>query len=371
MFSQWDPEIEYKSILVLEGGYENYILMYPMDCTNPNVRPTNAGGAQLIDDGQLDDIEYPSLSDITMKEQSSVRVIGTGFDNRQAGKESGGVVVAPPTVDRSSKLAALKTYNSRRDLLKEQNEIAEKLLASQRECLNEEMELAERIRDEEAKRRDDDEDQDDDVGGDEDRINETRFKIMQLDNSIEDAMLRRQEVQEENNRAVVGVPERDSEEASENLRIAASIRQKEEEIGKIRADRERIAREREEKLRLAKEQKRKLMAKKSSGEGKENYQSSVIGHVQPTPQHQHQHQPTTAKAPLIDRSVKPAAIPVVDDVQRDFAPVYGQVVSEREGFIYFLHFVACFIAAVTVNVFDNPVSVAHSIVWPGAFLGME
>lgn len=281
--------------------------MYPMDSTNPNVRPPSLTGDVSQDDGQLDDIEYPNLSDITMKEQSM------GYEDERETRPgtSGPRPGAPPTIDRSSKLAALKSYNSRRDLLKEQNEIAERLLASQRECLNEELELAERIktevRDADEKRVVTvEEDKDDD-----DRINESRFRIMQLDNSIEDAMLKKQLV--EDTKTVV--PEKDSQEAQDNQRILASIRQKEQEIREISAKRERIAKEREEKLRLAKEQK-SLMNRNSKGIFKPPPQ-------QPTP-----HVPSH---PVIDRSVKPltpAAIADLDDnVRRDFAPVFGPVVS--------------------------------------------
>lgn len=309
---QWDPEIQYKSILILEGGYENYILMYPMDCTNPNVRPPSWTNTDMQDDALLDDIEYPSLSDITMKEKSISNDVRGGTPGASKG-------FAPPAVDRSSKLAALKSYNSRKDLLKEQHEIADKLLASQRECLNEELELAEIIKKDE---RASVEERSHDVTVDdhpptegEDKINESRFRIMQLDNSIEDAMLKKQLVEE--TKAVV--PEADSE-AQDNIRILASIRQKEEEIREIRAKRERIAKEREEKLRLAKEQKKNLV----NNNNRNHIPTSTIN--KPSTTHVPSH-------PVVDRSVKPMTPAAIADfdVRRDFAPVYGQVVSNEGG----------------------------------------
>lgn len=309
---QWDPEIQYNSILILEGGYENYILMYPMDCTNPNVRPPSLTNTDMQDDALLDDIEYPSLSDITMKEQSISNDVRGGTPGASKG-------IAPPAVDRSSKLAALKSYNSRKDLLKEQHEIADKLLASQRECLNEELELAEIIKKDEkasVEAKTHDVTVDDQPEG-EDKINESRFRIMQLDNSIEDAMLKKQLVEE--TKAVV--PEADSE-AQDNIRILASIRQKEEEIREIRAKRERIAKEREEKLRLAKEQKKNLV----NNNNRNHIPTSTIN--KPSPTHVPSH-------PVVDRSVKPMTPAAIADfdVRRDFAPVYGQVVSNEGGII--------------------------------------
>lgn len=304
--------MQYRSILILEGGYENYVLMYPMDCTNPSARPPSLASSDAAqDDGQLDDIEYPSLSDITMKEQGSSLYDTSGGGPPGTSSVKTGVPGGPPTVDRSSKLAALKSYNSRRDLLREQHEIADKLLASQRECLNEELELAEIIKKDEAE---EEEKPTEVVEMDEDKINESRFRIMQLDNSIEDAMLKKQLVEE--TKAVV--PEVDSE-AQDNIRIMASIRQKEEEIREIRAKRDRIAQEREEKLRLAKEQKKKSLANKAT---------SAINKRQspPTPPAGVAHVPSH---PVVDRSVKPMTPAAIADfdVRRDFAPVYGQVVS--------------------------------------------
>lgn len=284
--------------------------MYPMDCTNPNVRPPSSRASEAgQDDGQLDDIEYPSLSDITMKEQS----FGYGPSGSRVapGAQPSSRPGIPPIIDRSSKLAALKSYNSRKDLLREQHEIAERMLASQRECLNEELELAERIkRDETEAVVVVDERQEEEQ---EDKINESRFRIMQLDNSIEDAMLKKQLVEE----TKPVEPERDSQEVQDNMRILASIQQKEEEIREIRAKRERIAKEREEKLRLAKEQKKNLL-------NKNNNANSII--YKPTPPAVH-----VPSHPVVDRSVKPQtpAADFEDNIRRDFAPVYGQVVSRR------------------------------------------
>jgi len=52
-------------IQVLEGGYQHFIMMYPTHCTNPNVQRPQQNN-NVID--MIDDIEYPSINDITMKE---------------------------------------------------------------------------------------------------------------------------------------------------------------------------------------------------------------------------------------------------------------------------------------------------------------
>ena len=173
------------------------------------------------------------------------------------------------------------------------------------------MELAEIIKTEAEKKIKEEsivaDDDDQGEGTEDDKINESRFKIMQLDNSIEDAMLKKQLVEE----TKPAVPDKDHQEAQENMRIIASIRQKEEEIQEIRAKRMRMAQEREEKLRLAKEQKKALVNKTNN-----------VAPVKPTPTH-------VPKQPLVDRSVKPVVAADFDDnIRRDFAPVYGQVVSK-------------------------------------------
>lgn len=77
-------------IQIVEGGYEYFIMMYPTHCTNPSVQAPKQNNNDIE---TIDDIEYPSIHDITMKEDISAR----DFKTR-------------PDINRASKPAALKTY---------------------------------------------------------------------------------------------------------------------------------------------------------------------------------------------------------------------------------------------------------------------
>lgn len=100
--------------------------MYPMQCTNPNVQ---APVDLAADSNVLDDIEYPSINDITMKDTNK-------FESTSGQHPSGDV--SRPTIDRKSKAAALKTYDEKQkmlDLLQEQEALVEKVLENERKRL--------------------------------------------------------------------------------------------------------------------------------------------------------------------------------------------------------------------------------------------
>jgi hypothetical protein len=57
---QWDPGIIYKSPpLILDGGYEDWLLTYPMHTTNPHVKVPVHDNLTELDDllGNLDKIQ--------------------------------------------------------------------------------------------------------------------------------------------------------------------------------------------------------------------------------------------------------------------------------------------------------------------------
>jgi hypothetical protein len=57
---QWDPGIIYKSPpLILDGGYEDWLLTYPMHSTNPHVKVPLHDSLTELDDllGNLDKIQ--------------------------------------------------------------------------------------------------------------------------------------------------------------------------------------------------------------------------------------------------------------------------------------------------------------------------
>lgn len=61
---QWDPEKNYKSIRILEGGFQNFVLTYPMKTTNPKYDKKKDTSGMYP---SLEGIEYPSFENIIMK----------------------------------------------------------------------------------------------------------------------------------------------------------------------------------------------------------------------------------------------------------------------------------------------------------------
>lgn len=93
---QWDPDVTYRSpIQILEGGYEYFIMMYPTHCTNPSVQAPqqNNNDIELIDD-----VEYPSINDITMKED----IINSPDFKKKPGR---------PSINRANKPTSLRAYD--------------------------------------------------------------------------------------------------------------------------------------------------------------------------------------------------------------------------------------------------------------------
>nr|CAD7401672.1 unnamed protein product [Timema cristinae] len=61
---KWDPGISYKSkpIVILKGGYEDFVTSYPMLTTNAHTKPPLSNHGQSITD-LIDAVNYPSLVD--------------------------------------------------------------------------------------------------------------------------------------------------------------------------------------------------------------------------------------------------------------------------------------------------------------------
>ncbi|XP_052864948.1 ubiquitin carboxyl-terminal hydrolase 8 isoform X2 [Anopheles cruzii] len=295
----YDQDIEHTQILRLDGGYEKFLLYYPASCTNPAFCPPMA----LYSAGEnLDDIEYPNISDIPMKENSFSK---PGFK---------------PTIDRNSKVAAVTLYEARQkpleDILVEHEQILDKSKQNALEIINTETELQNLEHSQPA-----------DPGLDETQES-LLFEVMQLKdrqrdyNAEEARLLEEEESYKEMEKKKQESGEHISTEQAEQIEWEAHarrLREKEREQRELEEKCQRLAREREAKLALAREQKRRL---------KENVPESVR---QP-----YAEGPPVAGVPTMpqfDRSAKPLAdhnhnvrtIRDLDVVQRDFAPVYGSV----------------------------------------------
>ncbi|XP_067636782.1 ubiquitin carboxyl-terminal hydrolase 8 isoform X2 [Eurosta solidaginis] len=131
ILQNWDPDVMYRSpIKILQGGYEFFIMLYPTLCTNPSVQ---APQQNSIDFDLIDDIEYPSIHDITMKDEIS----GQSYTSSPGSSSMARPLIfaaspahAPPSVDRTSKMAAVKSYELKQkpivELAKEQDQLMEK-----------------------------------------------------------------------------------------------------------------------------------------------------------------------------------------------------------------------------------------------------
>lgn len=141
-----------------------FMVTYPMFTTDPKYKP-KMSSANSYD--SINDIEYPSLSDIKMKKDSPLK----------------DVTNLRPSIDRSSKLAAEKTYNEKwksvDEIYKEKEQLIDKALEKEKEALKLEADLEQTIREEPtvdgSKRREWYEKQ-----------IELKYKIMQYDNDRDD-----------------------------------------------------------------------------------------------------------------------------------------------------------------------------------------
>lgn len=291
ILQNWDPDTTYRSpIKCLIGGYENFILMYPMQCTNPNVQ---APVDLAADSNVLDDIEYPSINDITMKDTNK-------FESTSGQHPSGDV--SRPTIDRKSKAAALKTYDEKQkmlDLLQEQEALVEKVLENERKRLEAENDWQSVSK--QVKQMD---------GTDQNEILKSReqellYNIMQLESKERDYKLENelllQQVEEykrrerEMNKIVSDTEAETVKKTEQNIEV------KLKEAKQIDEQREKITQEREKQLAFAREQKR---------------------HLKPPAEEEEISKP---KIPQFDRSIKPPtkAETIEVPIQRDFAGVSG------------------------------------------------
>jgi ubiquitin carboxyl-terminal hydrolase 8 len=110
ILTEWDLEMEKKpEILLLEGGYDRWLMTYPMKCSDPHVKPPKDVSDNFSP--SMDDIEYPNVEDIVMKDTSS---------NASMNKT--------PLVDRSTKNNAIKTRESMNRSQQELLEYKEQLM---------------------------------------------------------------------------------------------------------------------------------------------------------------------------------------------------------------------------------------------------
>lgn len=129
----WDPDIEVKPYtFFVEGGYEMFKTLYPTKCLNPNYE--RQASKEASNGLNMEGIEYPSIQDISMKDNVMPSFGLTGKLITTPGK---------PKVDRSSKVNAINTYKEKNyeEVLQIQDDIATKSLKNQKELLEAENNL--------------------------------------------------------------------------------------------------------------------------------------------------------------------------------------------------------------------------------------
>lgn len=115
----WDQELDKKpEMILLEGGYDRWLITYPSKCSDPHVEaPKHTNN---ISSPSMDDIEYPSVDDIMMKDQS--------MDASQT-----------PIIDRSTKNKAMKAHEeknlSQSELLERKELLINKSIQNNKELI--------------------------------------------------------------------------------------------------------------------------------------------------------------------------------------------------------------------------------------------
>ncbi|XP_037952640.1 ubiquitin carboxyl-terminal hydrolase 8-like [Teleopsis dalmanni] len=303
ILQNWDPDCIYRSpIKIVDGGYEFFIMMYPTLCTNPTVQSPHHN--QQNND-MIDDIEYPSIHDITMKDdmrpfsrsplnfnQYTNSVVSTNQER--------------PFIDRSSKTAALKTYNEKQkaivEIMKEHDELVEKAQAN-----DEQLEQAQQKWNTVTN-----------VNKLSTAEQQLLYNIWQLESAAEDYRIENNRLRDELENYKRLDRETEKAPAIENEKIeevTKKIETKIQERQKVDEQHEREKKQRETQLAIARENKRHMKP--------------------PVLEDEEMSQP---KIPQFDRSVKPI-IPnnIIETIhaekRRDFSPIPGSMVA-----IFMSHF---------------------------------
>lgn len=270
VLQNWDTDFEDKvPIQIVSGGYENFKLLYPMECDNPNYepKPKSAQAPQVLE------IQYPDLEYYDqMPPQPST--ITTG-----------------PLVDRSKKLNAIKTYEDRKKQLefiqsqKEKN--IDQSLALEKELLKQEKQWLESNQEQ----------------GDELKRQELESEILQKENKIRE-LLEEVERLKNNEKLVSEVISEKDKAIMEERNKRRHLEEKERERKKMEEQQKQLAHERQRLQAEARKAQRQLMPVWDDDEAL----------------------PPLHKLPVpdFDRNTKPMQIA---ERQRDFSPIGKAMVS--------------------------------------------
>ncbi|CAB3233027.1 unnamed protein product [Arctia plantaginis] len=338
---KWDVNIRYpRPPLALHGGYEDWLLKYPAFTTNPQAMPPRQD--EFMDD-MLGDIDYPTWTELSPTPPSAP------VAPRQ-------VKPGEPLVDRTSKAAAVQVYSERARsmqlILEQQEKIADNSLTLEMQRIEAEQDWKKIRLQRES------EDQEDLRSCFKLREQEILSQLMQMENKQYDMeqenMTLREQLEEYQRREreeaeklaesiadeTAGAADFGAERArlsaeagAARARIAAATHRREQ----LDVTREALEAERKRQLALAREKRKPAPDRAAPGD--EDGDTYMMSPDNPgaTGLNRSHSSPNIAKVssdeeepcvPMFDRSTKPSKMAPSSDLhQRDFQPVWGDVVS--------------------------------------------
>lgn len=318
IFRDFDQDInESIVILLLEGGYDRWLIKYPMKCTDPHVKRP-----EIINSSpDIDGIEYPNLEDITMKDDKS-------FSSANNSKT--------PQVDRSTKGSAIKAYEknlSESDLLQEKEDLINKSIKNEKELLKLEQDLETISGNKENE-------------ADPVKEQQTMYAIWELDTKQKDFAIQHESINKELEK--VKKTEVSSPFKSKVEDLEYRLKKKEAEEKELHENVARKRKEREEKLKIARLHKPVLDDYKSPT--KAPRKSEVI--LSPKTLNQN-------VIPHFDRASKPTLFTNSQNFydNQDFAPVYQKVVSVMSLLIT----ISCVLSRVSCSISKNIPT--YALIW--------
>lgn len=292
---EWDQDIEKKpEMLLLEGGYDVFKTRYPMKCENPQYSPPRENNGDLYG---IEDIEYPNLEDIQMKDSSmNISTI--------------------PLVDRSMKPNAGKAYDSKTklELMEEKEKLVDKTLETEQELLSLETSYSQVVSDKENNE------------GSAFKEQKYLFQIWELQSRQDDLKVKEKSIKEQLDlKRKLGKEVLEPQQMTKVAQLEQHFKEVEAEQKRIKEEREQKKREREAALKHSRDHpKPSIDALRTPP--KVLRSNEII--MSPKALDNQINKPSI---PMFDRTSKPPSTVNSQIVltDQDFAPVYGQVVSKR------------------------------------------
>lgn len=282
ILTQWDADSDKKpDMMILEGGYDDFLTRYPMKCTDPHVeRPSrDIDGSPPSVDG----IEYPTLEEIEMKDKTM------SMDRS----------VIAPTIDRSMKKNAVEAHErSIGEVIEELEQVMDKSLQNEKEWLNAENDYKKVITEKE---------NNDDTSAREQAL---IFKMWELQSKSNDYGIRVDNLNIQAHHGLENV--KDPQVISKLAESERQLRLKKIEQQKLQEEREQAKKTREEAFRQA------------------HALKPQFNDNRPIPKSQRTDELilSVKSLPVVDRATKPIQSNYQEDAQL-FDPCYGKVVSKR------------------------------------------